>query len=272
MLINKYEIISNISNGEFGTVIKVQYNNILYAVKCGAKDLIKYEIQIYKHLRAINNISTIHDIFEHNNKMYMVMDLYSMTLVDYKLKNSEHENYIERTISIIKDLIMLIKTIHENNIIHRDLKPTNVCLDTNYKLYLIDFGIAKIYKHNNVHNKETQIKSLIGSINFSSLNVLNLIEPSRRDDVESLLYILFYLLLDKTTYNHYDNLNAYSKKNITLLLMLLQDKNNSLLNKKNVNYTTLDKLFKYVRRLKYNQAPNYDYIIILINESFELAN
>jgi hypothetical protein len=52
----------------------------------------------------------------------------------------------------------------------------------------------------------------------------------------------------------------------------LQDTNNSILNKKNINYTTLEKLFKYIRRLKYNQTPNYDYIIMLINESFNLAN
>jgi len=272
MLINKYEIISYISNGEFGTVIKAQYNNKDYAIKCGAKELIKYEIQIYKQLRNINNISPIYDVFEENNNMYMVMDLYTMTLVDYKLQNSEDENYIERTTTIIKELINIIKLIHENNILHRDLKPTNICLDSNYKLYLIDFGISKIYKHNDVHNKETQIKSVIGSINFSSLNVLNLIEPSRRDDIESLLYILFYLLLDKSTYSAYDELNASIKKNIEVLLLFLQDKNNSILNNKSINYSSLDKLYKYIRRLKYNQVPKYDYIIILIAESFALAN
>lgn len=271
MLHNKYELISYISNGEFGTVIKAQYNNKHYAIKCGAKELIKYEIQIYKQLRAINNISTIYDVFEINNKMYMVMDLYNMTLVDYKLHNYENENYIERTISIIKDLIAIIKLIHENNIIHRDLKPTNICLDTNYKLYLIDFGISKIYRINNIHNSETQIKSLLGSVNFSSLNVFNLIEPSRRDDIESLLYILFYLLLNKENYCTYDNLNARAKKNIDILILFLQDKSNSLLINKNINYSTLIKLFKYIRRLKYNQVPNYDYIITLINESFILA-
>ena len=58
---------------------------------------------------------------------------------------------------------------------------------------------------------------------------------------------------------------ANNKKNIDILLMFLQDKNNSILNNKSINYTTLDKLFKYIRRLKYNQAPNYDYIIILLN-------
>jgi casein kinase 1 len=167
---------------------------------------------------------------------------------------------------MLGELIAIIKLIHENNIIHRDLKPTNICLDTSYNLYIIDFGLSKMYKRGNIHNNETQIKSLIGSVNFSSLNVINLIEPSRRDDIESLLYILFYLLLDKSCYNIYTSLDVSNKKNIDILLMFLQDKNNSILNNKSINYTTLDKLFKYIRRLKYNQVPNYDYIITLINE------
>jgi serine/threonine protein kinase len=265
MLLNKYNIISYISNGEFGQVTKATYNDKSYAIKCGAKDLIKYEIQIYKQLRSISNISTIYDVFETNNKMYMVMDLYTMTLEDYKLQNCDQLNYVTITLTMLGQLIAIIKLIHENNIIHRDLKPTNICLDTSYNLYIIDFGLSKMYKSGTIHNSETQIKSLIGSVNFSSLNVINLIEPSRRDDIESLLYILFYLLLDKSCYSIYTSLDVSNKKNIDILLMFLQDKNNSILNNKSINYTTLDKLFKYIRRLKYNQAPNYDYIIILLN-------
>lgn len=268
MLLNKYEIVSNISYGEFGVVLKVAYNDKFYALKYGSKDLIKYEIQIYKHLRSIANISPLHDVFEHNNELCMVLDLYAMNLVDYKVRCYNSENYFERTISIIKELIVIIKSLHENNVIHRDLKPTNVCLDNNYKLYLIDFGISKIYKHNNIHNKETQIKSLIGSINFSSLNILNLIEPSRRDDIEALLFILFYLLINKTNYDNYDKLTAYDKKNIDILLIFLQDNTNSILINNTINYSFIEKLFNYVRRLKYDQAPKYDYITTLINESF----
>ena len=158
--------------------------------------------------------------------------------------------------------------LHSFGIVHRDLKPTNVCLDNNYKLYLIDFGISKIYRHNNIHNKETQIKSVIGSINFSSLNILNLIEPSRRDDIEALLFILFYLLINNANYVSYDKLNAHEKKNIVSLLIFLQDNTNSILNNKTINYSLIEKLFNYVRRLKYDQAPKYDYIITLLNESF----
>jgi serine/threonine protein kinase len=146
MLINKYTLISYLSNGEFGEVIKALYNDKHYAIKCGAKELIKYEIQIYKQLRAINNISRLYDTFEINNNMYMVMDLYAMTLVDYKLQNCDHVNYIERTIHIFKELITVVKSIHENNVVHRDLKPTNICLDSHNKLYIIvitRFGIGK---------------------------------------------------------------------------------------------------------------------------------
>ena len=63
MLISKYEVISNISRGEFGEVLKVQYNDKLYALKYGAKELIKYELQIYKQLKSISNISNIYDVF-----------------------------------------------------------------------------------------------------------------------------------------------------------------------------------------------------------------
>jgi len=262
MLINKYEIISNISNGEFGVVLQVSYNDKLYAIKYGDKELIKYELQIYKQLKSCSNISTIYDVFEHNNNMYMVLDLYAMTLVDYKLRNYTHDNYFERCITIIKSLIIIIKTIHENNIVHRDLKPTNICLDINQKLYIIDFGIAKIYKHNNVHNSEIKIKGLIGSVNFSSLNVINLIEPSRRDDIESIFYNLIYLLIHNESYKVYDALNTLDKKNIITITYLMEH----TLNIQKINYNLLNKLLTYIRRLKYNQEPKYDYIVELLSK------
>jgi len=262
MLINKYELISNISSGEFGEVLKVAYNDKVYAVKYGAKELIKYELQIYKQLKSCSNISTIYDVFDNDNNMYMVLDLYAMTLIDYKLRNYTNTHYFERCITIIKSLIIIIKTIHENNILHRDLKPTNICLDSNHKLYIIDFGIAKVYKHGNIHNSETKIKGLIGSINFSSLNVINLIEPSRRDDIESLFYMLIYLLLNNENYKMYDGFNNYEKKDITAITYLMKH----TLNIQKINYELLNRLFNYIRRLKYNQEPKYDYIVELLSK------
>ena len=77
-------------------------------------------------------------------------------------------------------------------IVHRDLKPSNICLNGNFDAYIIDFGLAKEIILNRKHIEFKNIKGIIGSNNFASINVLNLCEPSRRDDIESLLYIYLY--------------------------------------------------------------------------------
>lgn len=62
---------------------------------------------------------------------------------------------------------------------------------------LIDFGFADKYlEANNEHIKssEEQKESFKGNILFSSLDQMNFKVTSRRDDMISLCYILFYLL------------------------------------------------------------------------------
>ena len=80
--------------------------------------------------------------------------------------------------------------------------------------------------------------------------------------MESLFYILLYLLLNNDNYKHYDGLNNYEKKNINTITYLMQH----TLNIQNINYEFLNKLFNYIRRLKYNQEPKYDYIGELLSK------
>jgi hypothetical protein len=127
-------------------------------------------------------------------------------------------------------------------------------------VFLIDFGISKIYKNGMIHNDETKISGLLGSVNFSSLNTINLIEPSRRDDIESVLYILVYMLLPKNTYIVYNELNIIEKKNIEVNIDFLKTAHS------NIDYNIFAKLFNYIRRLKYNQQPNYEYLLDLISK------
>ena len=52
------------------------------------------------------------------------------------------------------------------------------------------------------------------------------------------------------------------KKNITTITYLMQ----YTLNIQNIDYELLTKLFNYIRRLKYNQEPKYDYIVQLLSK------
>lgn len=63
------------------------------------------------------------------------------------------------------------------------------------KVYIIDYGISKIYRNKNGrHIKEKTGKSFIGTRRYASVNAHKGIELSRRDDLESLAYVLIYLL------------------------------------------------------------------------------
>ncbi|MFM7354331.1 MAG: protein kinase domain-containing protein [Microcystis aeruginosa] len=63
--------------------------------------------------------------------------------------------------NILKELLLILKFIHENGSIHRDIKPSNIMLAKNGRLYLLDFGAVKQATNNpsNTQEKSTTIYS-----------------------------------------------------------------------------------------------------------------
>jgi serine/threonine protein kinase len=256
MINNKYKLVRYLSQGNFGTVIECSYNNKNYAIKCdGDSKLLKYEANIYKELRSIKNISTLVDFFIIDNRSYMVLDLFELNLKDYKDRFFNSEYYIERLIELMNKVIDITRDIHNHGVVHRDLKPPNICLNRNLEPYIIDFGMAKKIIINNKHIEERAINNIIGSPNYVSLNVVNLIEPTRRDDMESIIFIMMFMVLDNNQYIEYTNNILTTQKSLAKI--------SDVLLKNNVNMKLLSTLM-YIRKLNFSQIPNYEYMKSLI--------
>ena len=94
-------------------------------------------------------------------------------------------------------------------------------------------------------------KTLIGTPNFVSINIHNGLEPSRRDDLESVGYIMIYLFTNdsfSSTINDHESIKSF-KMNI----------NN------NMHIPEVIKNFlQYCRQLTFEETPNYDYLIKLL--------
>src|SRR5207248_2779666 len=93
------------------------------------------------------NLPAIYDYFEERNCWYLVMSF---------IEGETLEQYVERVGGLRVDealqigiqLCFVLEYLHERQppIIFRDLKPSNVMRISQGQLYLIDFGIARIFK------------------------------------------------------------------------------------------------------------------------------
>lgn len=264
LLGNKYIFIEKIGEGNFGTVYKGlnKRTNELVAIKVESKNNIlkclKNEAKIYQYLRNEVGFLQMKWFETDQTNSYIVTDLLGMNLTSYKKNENEisSNNYVLLSIQMVQR----VKSLHEKRLIHRDIKPDNFLFGINEKseiLYLIDLGFCKRYiLDNNKHitNKNTQ--SIIGSPMFVSLNVQRLYQPSRRDDVESILYVLLFLI-NKLKWNYLIVKNQYNNDKIIEM-------------KENIIYdkdipATIIELIVYCRKLEFDKCPNYEYIIDKLN-------
>jgi serine/threonine protein kinase len=92
-----------------------------------------------------------------------------------------------------------LQYIHSHHYIHRDLKPSNIVMgvgDQTNLVYLIDFGLSKQFRNpdTHVHIPYNEGLGFVGNFFFASINSHMGLELGRRDDLESLAYVLFYFL------------------------------------------------------------------------------
>ena len=167
----------------------------------------------------------------------------------------------------LKDMIMAgiqiierLEFIHSKYIIHLDIKPNNFLVGKSNSslIYIIDFGFAKKYRSSKTgkHIKYSINNHFSGNLKFSTANTMKGIEPSRRDDLESLGYMLIYLFNQELPW---DNIKAKNKFLLSQKIFELKNLVSTKLLCKGLP-KEMEEYMKYVKSLKFEENPNYYYL------------
>jgi hypothetical protein len=107
---------------------------------------------------------------------------------------------------------------------------------------------------NDKHIELKKTNNLIGSKTYASINSHNFLELSRRDDLESLGYMLIYFYLGTVSWNDISHLNS-NDVNESIKQLKINIINDLTLPKVLINY------IKYVKSLEFKDRPNYNFIL-----------
>ena len=211
-------------------------------------------------------IPNIYSYIEHEDYNIMIMELLGKSLEGLLRQNSSEKLSLKTVCMLAIDILKILQNIHEKHYIHRDIKPDNFAIgySEQSKLYLIDFGLAKQYRSpKTLQQKPMQKnKKLTGTARYASINALKGYDQSRRDDLESVAYVIAYLLrgnlpwqgiLCKTKEEKYSKI-LYRKQNIPP---------EQLFNGFPIELVTF---INYCRKLGYDEEPDYDYLTNLFKD------
>lgn len=271
---NKYRLGRKIGSGSFGDIYLGTTINtgeeVAIKLECirTKHPQLHIESKFYKMMQGGIGIPRIIWCGSEGDYNVMVMELLGPSLED--LFNFCSRRFSLKTVLLLADqMITRIDFIHSRDFIHRDIKPDNFLMGLGKKgnlVYIIDFGLAKKYRDGRTHRHipYRENKNLTGTARYASINTHLGIEQSRRDDLESLGYVLMYFNLGTLPWqglkaaNKRQKYERISEKKLSTPILTLCKGFPSEF----ANYLS------YCRQMHFDQRPDYNYLRKLFRNLF----
>lgn len=279
----KYRLGRKLGSGPFGDVyqgLNIQ-NDEEVAIKLEKHSKkvgeLQYESKTLKSLQCSQGVPNIYWYGSEGSFNAMVIELLGPSL--QKLFAFAHYKFSLKTVLMVADqLLSRLETVHTKNFIHRNIKPTNFLIGLGKKsniFYLVNFGLSKQYRDSKTHKHipYNESRNLIGTSRYASINNHLGVELSRRDDLESIGYVLLYFLTGCLPWQGRSCSDREEKYKIIKEIKL----NTSVEQLCDGVPGEFNIYLNYCRGLKFDERPDYPYLKklfkdLFIKEMFEYDN
>ena len=156
--------------------------------------MFKKEIATLGALSCATGVAKFHASGTMGQHLYIAMELLNTDVL--KLFQANGSLSVPVLIHVAREAIAALESVHNHGYLHLDIKPDNIALKkkgSGFNCYLVDFGMAVKYLHNGMHYQYTETGEFHGNPIFASVHSLMGRRPSRRDDLESLMYMIAFL-------------------------------------------------------------------------------
>jgi casein kinase 1 alpha len=230
------------------------------------------EYQIYKKIGSDRTgfLNMLYFDCSSDNAWIMVLEDGGKNVIDYAGKIHEDflANIFVKIRSIARQSIRAISELHKLGYIHRDIKGANLLINDEGLVRLIDFGLSSEWKDSDGnHIERTKVNYFKGTSVYASLNAIQLYQVSRRDDLESLGYVLITLLTANLPWDSIrcrclkDLPNFYKFRTKFTPEMIISESN--LRKIQNPIFSVLEKYLHMVFEIEFEEDPNYDALVEL---------
>lgn len=216
----RYEIKSKVGSGSYSEVYlgvdKISGDKVAAKfewTKAEKGQRLLQEAQFYESLAGTDDAPRIRWSGSQSEYNILVMDLLGPSLEDLFISCGKRFS-LKTVVMLAEQMIDRIEYVHSRGILHRDIKPNNFLMgvgDRSHRVYVMDFGLAKRYidPATGEHIPCNKKKGLTGTVRYTSLNVHDGLEPSRRDDLGAIGYVLMYFNRGRLPWQ---GINAKSKR------------------------------------------------------------
>ncbi len=151
------------------------------------------------------NIVTLYSIEEADGRHFLTMELVEGETLDRAIRFGKVAPAKVHEVALA--LAEALATAHKAGVVHRDLKPTNIMVDGDQRLKILDFGLAKRARGalgdeppDEVTELMTRPGTVMGTIRYMSPEQARGLEATTASDIFSLGIILYELATGKAPF------------------------------------------------------------------------
>jgi serine/threonine protein kinase len=227
---------------------------------------LRREYNIYRLLDGVVGVPKVHWFGKDGKYYVLVLDILGPSLNDV-FKYCRKKFTLKTILMIADEMIIRLQSLHQKNFIHCDLKPANFLLGSKLKeINMIDFGLSQRYydETRKKHIRRSKGNSFTGTPRYASINAHLGIQLSRRDDLESLGYVLIYLYKGFLPWQGLKGRNK-AEKHQQIYLKKMKTTPEELCSVLPPEFATY---LNYCRSIRFSETPNYDYLRQLFRDVY----